>query len=329
MARPPPLLDDQIRRNRRRSVLMVLYVGLILALIVGSVSYLLGVPIWVGLAFGGLGALLYVMIASSSSVAAILAAAKARPANPAVREEKLLMHRVEELAIAGGLPTPRVYVTPSRDINAFAAGRNPQEAVVAVTEGALAQLNQEELQGILAHELSHIRNYDVRLATLTIALVAIIAITVEIVFRVMIHGGLRSRGGGKEGGIAIVLLIVAAVLLYIFAPMLSRLAYFAMSRHREYLADSSGAMLSRNPEGLARALEKIWADLPDHPVGSRTVASLYIENPWKRSVKESLWSTHPPVPKRIARLRGVPVEVYLRMRQAEASGRPPAPRGAP
>lgn len=318
MARPR-MLDDQIRYNKRRSVLIVLYVFVVLALMIGAVSLLLGVPWWLGLVFGGLGALLYVMMASGFSVQAVLKAADARPADPKVREEKLLIYKVEELAIAAGIPPPKVYVTPSKDLNAFATGRNPEEAVVAVTHGALKELNQEELEGVLAHELTHVKNYDIRLATITIALVAIIAIVAEIVFRVMFFGGMRGGRGGKEGGILMLVLIVFAVLFVILAPILSRLAYLAMSRQREYLADASGAMMTRNPEGLAKALEKIQADVIDDPKGSRTVASLFLANPFRRQFKESLWSTHPPLDKRIARLRRVDVATYRKMREAGAT----------
>ncbi len=318
MARPR-MLDDQIRYNKRRSFLIVVYVFLVLAVMIGAVSLLLGVPWWMGLVFGGLGALLYVLMASGFSVQAVLKAADARPADPKVRQEKLLIYKVEELALAAGIPPPKVYVTPSKDLNAFATGRNPEEAVVAVTHGALKELNQEELEGVLAHELSHVKNYDIRLATITIALVAIIAIVAEIVFRVMFFGGLRGGRGGKEGGVLMLVLIVFAVLFVILAPILSRLAYLAMSRQREYLADASGAMMTRNPEGLAKALQKIDADLIDDPKGSRTVASLFLANPFKRQSKESLWATHPPLEKRIARLRRVDVETYRKMRQAGAT----------
>jgi heat shock protein HtpX len=320
VARRPLLLDEQIRQNKRRSVLLVLYVVGILTLLIGSISLFTGWPLWFGLTIGLMGGLIYWMMASSFSVEAILSAAQARPADPRIREQKLLIYKVEELAIAAGLPPPKVYVTPSRDINAFATGRNPQEAVVAVTQGALEQLNQEELEGVLAHELSHIKNYDIRIATLTIALVAIVAIIAEIVFRTFLYGGMRGGGGrGKDAGAATLIIIAIAILFYIFAPLLSRLAYLAMSRQREYLADASGAMMTRNPHGLARALEKIKGDLPDDPRGSRTVAALYIANPYKRAIKESLWATHPPLEKRVARLRGMDLETYLKARQMGAT----------
>ncbi len=300
------LLDEQIRSNKRRTVLIVAVMLAILAAVIMGIGLLLQLPLFFVVALAGVAALLYFAIASGGGVPAILKATQARPANLAVREEKLLLYRIEELAIAAGLPKPKVYIQDSKDINAFAAGKTPAEAVVCVTTGALQQLNQEELEGVLAHELSHIKNYDVRLATYTIAIVGIIAILVEIVFRVMLYGGLRGggRGGGKQGGPALAIMLVVAILFVILAPLVSRLVYFAMSRRREYLADASGAWMTRNPEGLANALEKIMKDLPDDPKGSKTVAALYIANPWKRALRSSVWSTHPPLVERIRRLRG-------------------------
>lgn len=300
------LLDEQIRHNKAKSALILALAFLVLFLAVVAAGFLLSLPLPVALGIGLLAGLLYLLVTASSGVGAILAATRARPANPNVREEKLLLYRIEELSIASGLPKPRVYVQDSRDINAFAAGRNPNEAIVCVTTGALQQLNQEELEGVLAHELSHIKNYDVRVATLTIAVVGIVAILAEIVLRGLWWGGARGarhgRGGGGGAGAAI--LIVLSIVFIVLAPLISRLVYFAMSRRREYLADASGAMLTRNPDGLAMALHKIRLDLPDDPKGSTTVAALYIANPWKRALRESVWSTHPPLEKRIERLMG-------------------------
>jgi heat shock protein HtpX len=317
------LLDDQIRWNKRRTVVIVLLMLVMLALVVAAVGILLGLPWYAAALFAGLAAFVYFLIAAGSGVNAILAAARARPANPNVREEKLLLYKVEELAIASGLPQPKVYVQESRDINAFAAGKNPSEAVVCVTTGALQQLNQQELEGVLAHELAHIKNYDVRLATYTLAVVGIIAILAELVFRVFLYsGGRAGHGGGGKGGGAQLVLIILAVLFVILAPILSRLVYLSLSRRREYLADASGAYMTRNPEGLASALEKILHDLPDDPKGSKTVAALYIANPWKRALRESLWSSHPPLPDRIRRLRG-PAWRPEASRPARAAPAPP------
>jgi heat shock protein HtpX len=194
-----------------------------------------------------------------------------------------------------------VYIQDSKDINAFATGTKPENAVVCVTQGALDQLNQEELQGVLGHELSHVRNHDVLLSTITIGVVGTIALLAEIALRAMWFGGGRGRGRDRGGGGAI--LLVLALVLLVLAPIFSRLVYLAMSRRREYLADASGVQLTRNPQGLAAALRKIAGDAPDDPKGSRTAASLYIVNPWNHLELESLFSTHPPLQRRIERLQ--------------------------
>jgi len=249
-------------------------------------------------------ALVYVGVTYSFSVQSVLSAAKARPANPQNREEKLLMHRVDEMSIASGLPMPKVYVQDSEYINAFATGKNPEKSVICVTTGALKKLNQEELTGVIAHEMSHIKNYDIRIATVTIGVVGAISLISEILFYSLFWGGAgRSRGGRNDGNI---IMIVLAILFVILAPIFARLTYLAISRRREYLADSSGAYMSRNPEGLAMALEKIKGDHPTtKPKGSKTVAPLYISNPFKSISKSSVWATHPPLDERIKRLRNM------------------------
>jgi heat shock protein HtpX len=297
------MLDEQIRRNKAATARLFVVVFLILAGMVFAVGVLLGVPpIYTGilaLVIGGL----YLLVASASSVAAILAAARARPANPQVREERLLVYAVEEMAIAAGLPKPKVYVQEDEDINAFATGRNPQESIVCVTTGALKSLSNEELQGVIGHEMSHIRNQDIKVTTYAIALIGLIAMIGEIAVRSLLWGGGR-RGGGRDAGGAQILIFLAALAFVIVGIVLSRLVYFAISRKREYLADASGAELTRNPEGLASALEKIAARQPTPNRGDRTVASLYLDNPFRRLRAESVWSTHPPIARRIARLRG-------------------------
>lgn len=298
------LVEDHIRKNKRNTVIVctlmaLLFIGIVLAFGViffrGNIliALIFALPIGVG----------YVLMMYSISVKTVLSAAKARPANPNVREEKLLIHRVEEMSIAAGLPMPKVYVQDSEYINAFATGKNPSEGIICVTTGALRKLNQEELEGVIAHEMSHIKNYDIRIATVTIAVVGAISLLSEIVFYSMLWGG-AGRGGRRDGGGAIIVII--AFLFAILAPIFARLTYLALSRRREYLADSTGAYLTRNPEGLAKALEKIKLDHPGtKPKGSKTVAPLYISNPFKAQNVSSLWSTHPPVDERIKRLRSM------------------------
>jgi heat shock protein HtpX len=258
--------------------------------------------IYIALIFAIPIALVYVGVTYSFSVQTVLSAAKARPANPQIREEKLLIHRVEEMSIAAGLPMPKVYVQESDNINAFATGKKPEKAVICTTTGAIRKLNQEELEGVIAHEMSHIKNHDILIATVTIGVVGAIALIAEILFYSMLWGG-AGRGRKSEGNI---ILMVLAILLVILAPIFARLTYLAISRKREYLADSSGAYLTRNPNGLAQALEKIKGDHPQgKPKGSKTVAPLYISNPFKAQNIRSVWSTHPPIDERIKRLRSM------------------------
>lgn len=291
------LLEDQIRHNRRATVGLFVIVFLILAGLVFAVGYVLGAPPLITFPLAVIGGLLYLAMASGFSIPTILKAARARPADVKVREEKLLIYKVEELAIAAGIPVPKVYVTPSRDINAFATGKKPEASVIAVTQGALERLDQEELEGVLAHEMSHIRNQDIRVQTYAIALIGIIAMIAEITLRAMFFGG-----GRRDAKVHPAVLLVAIVFL-ILAPVLSRVAYMAISRRREYLADASGAELTRNPGGLARALRKIGGeDLTEQHRGEKTVASLYFTNPFRRVRADSVFATHPPIEDRVARL---------------------------
>jgi heat shock protein HtpX len=298
------LVEEHISRNKRMTLVVCSFMAILFVAVVFAVGYIFFAGnIFIALAFSIPLAIGYIAIMYSISVQTVISAAKARPANPKIREEKLLIYRVEEMAIAAGLPKPKVYVQDSEYINAFATGKKPEEGIICVTTGALKKLNQEELEGVIAHEMSHIKNYDILIATVTIAVVGAIALISEIVFYSMLWGG-AGRGGRKGEGNAILLII--AILLVILAPIFSRLTYLAISRKREYLADSTGAYLSRNPEGLAKALEKIKSDHPQtKPKGSKTVAPLYIYNPFKEMSASSLWSTHPPVEERIRRLRSM------------------------
>jgi heat shock protein HtpX len=298
------LVEDHIRRNKQLTVVICTFMALLFIAVVFSLGYIFfGGNLFISLAFSLPIAIGYVVITYSISVQTVLSAAKARPANPNVREEKLLIYKVEEMSIAAGLPMPKVYVQDTDNINAFATGKKPEEAVICVTTGVLRKLKTDELEGVIAHEMSHIKNNDILIATVTIAVVGAIALISEIVFWSLFWGG-GARGGRKGEGNAII--IVLAIMFVILAPIFSRLTYLAISRKREYLADSNGAYLSRNPEGLAKALEKIKQDHPkEKPKGSKTVAPLYISNPFKKQSVSSIWATHPPIDERIRRLRSM------------------------
>lgn len=295
------LVEDHIRRNKRHTIYICALMALLFIAVVFAIGYVLFGSILISLIFAIPIAIVYVLVTYSFSVSTVLKAARARPANPQIREEKLLIYRVEEMSIASGLPMPKVYVQDSEYINAFATGRDPKESIICVTTGALKKLNQEELEGVIAHEMSHIKNYDIRLATVTIGVVGAISLLSEILFYSLLWGGGRKER--REGN---PLLFIVAILFAILAPIFAQLTYLAISRKREYLADSTGAYLTRNPEGLAKALEKIKNDYPkEKPLGSKTVAPLYISNPFKDLNLDSIFSTHPPIDERIRRLRSM------------------------
>ena len=300
------MMEDHMAKNRRETVFLMMLMFLILMGLVAAVAAILGMPYPIALIIALPIALIYVGATYSFSVDTVIRAARARPANPSVREEKLLIYKVEEMAIAAGLPTPRVYIQDSEDINAFATGKKPEESVICCTTGALKMLDNEELEGVMAHEMSHIKNNDILVSTVAVGVVGAIALIAEIVIYMIWfgagRGGGRRGGGGGEGGLILLLL---AIIFIILAPIFSRLTYLAISRKREYLADANGAYLTRNPDGLAKALAKIKGDLPDDPKGSKTVAPLYIANPFKRALRDSMWSTHPPIDERIKRLRSM------------------------
>ena len=302
MEKQPRLIEDHIRKNKRDTVFICMLMIILLFSVFFVVGLILNAPPILTMMIGLPIALFYIFITYSFSIQSVISAAGARPANPQNREEKLLIYKVEEMSLAAGLPTPKVYVQESRDINAFATGHKPADSIICATTGALQQLNTEELEGVIGHEMSHIRNRDILVMTVTVGVVGAIALIAEIALRMLFWGG--GRSGDKKGGGSIIVVVIAIIFI-ILAPIFSRLTYLAISRKREYLADADGAYLTRNPIGLAKALEKIKGDIPDDPKGSKTVAPLYISNPFKRALRDSIWSTHPPLDERIRRLRSM------------------------
>jgi len=260
----------------------------------------------------------------------LLAAAGAREiTDPGTPEERTLVNVVEEMAIAGGLPRPKIYIIEDDDPNAFATGHGPETASVAVTRGLLTTLNREELQGVVGHEMAHVRNLDVRLMTTIAALAGVIVLLSDLLGRSFRHGGgVRIGGGGRRGkgggGALVLVVLVLWVITLILAPLVVRLMAMAVSRNREYLADATAAELTRNPGALASALQKIeGAHAPTKSIAKST-AHLCIADPLGRAVnaKEgamaNLFGTHPPMPKRLARLRGMAFQA------AKAAGEFPA-----
>lgn len=232
-------------------------------------------------------------------------------AKPVTRENGKELYRVvENLCITAGLPLPRIYLINDTAPNAFATGRDPEHAVVAVTRGLLNKLDRSELEGVIAHELSHIGNRDILLATLVTVLVGVVVLLADFFRRWTFWGGGRRRRGDSRVQL---IMFVLAIALSILAPLFAYLMQFAISRKREFLADADGALLTRYPDGLARALEKISGDPEKLEVANRATAHLYISSPFKtdRPGKVSFWHkvmmTHPPVNERIAALRGLEI----------------------
>lgn len=220
-------------------------------------------------------------------------------------ESPALYRLVENLAITSGLPTPKVYLIDDTAINAFATGRDPAHASIAVTRGALEKLENEELEGVLAHELAHVKNYDIRLSTIVVVLVGTIAMISDLFMRSLWFGGHRDRDNDRGGSQVQAFLMILALVLAILAPLIATLIQLAVSRQREFLADASGALLTRYPDGLANALEKIGADHEPLEVANKATAHLYFANPLKDYAGKvnSLFSTHPPISERVKRLR--------------------------
>jgi len=313
---------EQIARNRRASWLLM---GVIVALF-AVIGYVFGLA-WTGEQAGGLGllgvfgvvAIVWSLIGYYTGDKMVLAVSGARLVTHA--DEPRLYNVVEEMTIAAGLAQPpAVYVIEDEALNAFATGRDPARSAVAVTRGLLERLDREQLQGVVAHEISHIRNYDIRFATLVGILVGIIALVADFFLRSTFFGMGRRRGGDSSGG---GLMIVVALLLAILAPLAAAAVQFAISRRREYLADASGVELTRNPLGLARALHEIAGDTGRLESANRATAHLYIANPLRRQHTGALFATHPPVDERIA--------VLLKMAHVgpEALGAPAGVTGAP
>jgi heat shock protein HtpX len=285
---------DFIAANKRKTVILItVFTGLVLA-----IGWLIDE------AYGGGGFFLTIAALYSGGSALVsyytgdkvaLFVSGARPVTAA--ENPYLVCMVENLCISQGMPVPKVHVIQDPAINAFATGRDPQHASIAVTTGAIEKLANEELEGVLAHELSHIKNYDIRVMTIVIVLLGIISILGNMFFRISFHGHRSSDRRGNGGA-----LILVGLVLMIFAPFIAQLIKFAVSRKREFLADASGALMTRFPEGLASALRKIRLDNRPLARADASTAHLFIANPFTGRALAGLFSTHPPVEDRIAAL---------------------------
>jgi heat shock protein HtpX len=303
---PPPLQPlartdfyREIRRNKLRTAVIVLAFVVLIAVAGTAVDVLLGFGVGGVIVALVIAAILgFVSYFNSDKVA--LAAARARPADGP--EYQRYHNLVEGLCIAAGLPKPRLYVVDDPAPNAFATGRNPKHAALAVTTGLLEEMNRVELEGVIAHELSHVKNYDILASTVAVIAVGAVALLANIGLRFWIFGG--NRDEGDEGGLGIILAI-ASIALLILAPIAAQMMQFAMSRKRELLADATGVQLTRYPPGLCSALKKLQSDQAVIRHANHATAQLWIESPLDRQEdKKGSWlnrafDTHPPLDERI------------------------------
>ncbi|MDP1710507.1 MAG: M48 family metallopeptidase [candidate division WWE3 bacterium] len=290
-------LYSQIEANRKRTFFLFFFTFLVI-LVLGYIFGLYFEDPYAGAIGAFLFSLAYAGSAFFFSDRIVLAISGAKLIEK--EDHPLLFRTVENLCIGAGLPIPKIYIMEEKAMNAFATGRDPHHAVVVVTQGLLENLKDEELEGVIAHELSHVRNHDIRVMALAAVLAGSLVIIADIFLRSFRYSG-SSRGRSRGGGAGAFLLL--GVLLAILAPIFAQLIKLAISRQREFLADSSGALLTRYPEGLATALEKIAVDKTPLRNVSEATAHLYIKNPLTSSFWAGIFSTHPPVEERIQRLR--------------------------
>jgi heat shock protein HtpX len=298
-------IPQQIAANRRASLLFVFGLILVLSALVTAIYGFYSPHTWY---YGTAGAValgfIAGLIAYYSGSDILLSISQARPADQ--REDQVLNNVVEEMAIAAGIPKPKIYVIDDPAPNAFATGRDPQHAAICFTTGIISKLDRDELQGVAAHELSHIRNYDTRFMTTVSIIAGMIPLIADGFRRSMWYGGGRrsSNSRDSDNGLSSIFMIIALV-LSILAPIFAMLLQFAISRQREFLADASGAELTRYPEALARALQKIESDPAPLRVANRATQGMYIINPLSAQGLSNLMSTHPSTEARIQALMGL------------------------
>jgi len=292
---------NQIDSNKRKTVILI--------------AIFIAVVLLIGWTFGQLTDSGYTGLAAAAVISIVmslgsyyggdkLALMTAGAQGPSAEaDNQALYHLVENLCITAGLPMPKIYIMPDAAINAFACGRNPQHSSIAITTGALEKLKKDELEGVIAHELSHVKNYDILVMTVIIVLIGLITLLSDWFLRFRLFGGRKSSD--REGGQLEMILLVAGIILLILSPIIGQLIQLAISRKREFLADASGALLTRYPAGLANALEKIAIENQPLDHANNGTAHLYIANPFGGSRKflSKLFATHPPIEERIAALR--------------------------
>jgi len=292
---------NEIAQNKRRTWILVAIMSTLvigLAALIGAVN---GADVGTSIVVGTMIATAYSLISFYASASIALSVSGAKPIVKSQAPD--IFNVVENLCIANGQPMPAIYIIDDPSPNAFATGRDPEHASIAFTTGILRILNRQELEGVAAHELSHVKNYDIRVMTIVVVLVGLISLIAD----VLLH--IRFGRDNKDGGNIALLLMIAGIVLAILSPLAAQVIQLAISRNREYLADASASLLTRYPEGLASALEKISSAATPMANANRATAHLFISNPSgteaKRSFFTNLFSTHPPIADRITRLRSM------------------------
>ncbi|ANK60240.1 protease HtpX [Loigolactobacillus backii] len=296
------MLYQQIAQNKRKTWLVMLSFFCLLLIIGAAVGYAFFSSSLLGIVLAAIVAAIYITVMVGNSTGVVMGLNHAREVTD-TEQYPQLWHIVEDMAMVARVPMPRVFIVTDSSPNAFATGNDPKHAAVAVTTGLLAMMDREELEGVIGHEISHIRNYDIRLATIAMALTAAISLLVNIGMRSFWWGGGRRRSrNNNEGNSGQIILLIGSIVVVILAPIAASLVQMALSRNREYLADASSVELTRNPTGLITALQKIGNSKPMKQADSAS-AALYIADPFKekRSLTH-LFTTHPPIEQRINRL---------------------------
>lgn len=282
----------QIAQNKRRTVVIMIAFVVIIAAVAAAVAYFLNdwwVLLWVAIA-----SIVYAVIQYFAAGSIATAMAGARQIEK--KDNPRLYNIVENLSITTGLPMPKVYIIDDKAPNAFATGRDPQHAVVAATTGLLDIMNDKELSAVMAHEMSHVKNYDIRVSMIVFGLVCVVGLISDIAMRMMFYGNRRRNNEGSP--VAYILVVFAAI----FAPICAAIAQMAVSREREYLADASAVNITRYPEGMIDALKKLQSHSQPMKNQNSASASMYINDPLRKGFFDNMFSTHPPLEKRIERL---------------------------
>lgn len=291
------MLYQQIARNKRKTVVVMAAFVIILTLVGAGFGYLFSNTPWTGIFIALIGSLTYLFLVMRDPANMVMSLNHAQEIHE--QDNPQLWHIVEDMAMVGRVPMPRVFIINDPSPNAFATGRDPDHSAVAVTQGLLNMMDREELEGVLGHEISHIRNYDIRLSTIAVVLVGVISFLSGLASRFIWFGG-SDDDDDNNNAFEMIFKVVAIVFVLILGPLSASLAQMALSRNREFLADASSVELTRNPQGLISALEKIEGSQPMKQA-DRSSSGMYIENPFKHS--GSLFDTHPPTAERIKRLQ--------------------------